>query len=700
MALAVLTPLLVMLAMLVIGHIQNRDGARNAQAQARIAVDMLKRDLAAVAKDNAHWDGAYRSVVLSAQVQSDWLYETWGAVTEGVAVYDQFYLLGPKAQLLYAVSKGNELPLASAPFDPELQKLLQTAQGAEAASTEPRIFFALMKGVPVLLTVVDIQPTDETLLNASAAKRSLMFVRVLDSATIKEVGQRSGLGNLRFRAGSKLADGALDLLDGRSRSIGQLHWQALTPGSKLMQFSNLGLMPILWLFAFITWRTVRQSRADQLELVASEARAHHLANHDGLTSLPNRRAFAAYLTACLQQGNACAVLYVDLDGFKLINDSLSHDAGDAVLKDAGARLGQFLQGDDMLARLGGDEFALLTTGAEAATRSFDLAQAVIAALERPFEVAGLKMHVGASVGIAHSRSGTAAAELMRQADIAMYAVKGEGKNGTRLFDPAMDEGRTLRTELESELRAAVDNEEIHVVYQPIVSADDHRIMGVEALARWHNPQRGPVGPDMFIPVAESSGLIIALGRQVLRTACRDAKHWGVNLAVNLSPAQLRHAGIVEDVQAILAETGFPPHRLELELTEGVLIQSPEVTQTAIVALRKLGIRISLDDFGTGYASIGYLRRFSLDKLKIDRSFVDRVAFDYSSASMTNAIIALANALSLPITAEGVENKDQATILRIAGCHQFQGWLFGKPMSAELMSARLAQQSVEPLSQAG
>jgi diguanylate cyclase (GGDEF)-like protein len=695
MVLAVLTPLLVMLAMLTIGYIQNRDADRHARTQAHVVIDVLKGEMAAVAKDNAHWDGAYKAAALNPGDDDSWLFETWGVVTDGVAVYDQFFLLGPKAQMIFGASNGVRLPIGSLPITLDLQAKIVAMQRKTGPHEEPHIFLATHAGMPTIIVMDDAEPTTVELRDPQAPQRTLVFMRQLDAKAIAKAGQNSGLEQLKFVSNSNSSTSVFSLTDDEGKVIGTLQWKAATPGTKLMLFSGLGLMPILLLFALITWRTVRQSRADQLGLIASEARAYHMANHDGLTSLPNRRAFTEYLTSSLSRGQICAVLYVDLDGFKLINDSLCHDAGDAVLKEAGARLSRFLEGEDMLARLGGDEFALLLTGDDAPARSLLLAPGVIAALEQPFDVAGLKMHVGASVGLAHGLQNTSAAELMRQADIAMYAVKSDGKNGWQLFAPEMDEGRTLRTELESELRDAVANDEIYVVYQPIVLAETQRIVGVEALARWNNPARGAVGPDVFIPIAESSGLIITLGRNVLRAACLAAKDWDINLAVNLSPAQLRHAGLIEDVQAILAETGFPAHRLELELTEGVLIQSPDAAQKAIVKLRQLGIRISLDDFGTGYASIGYLRRFTLDKIKIDRSFVDRVALDYSSASITNAIIALANALSLPITAEGVENKDQATILRIAGCTQFQGWLFGKPMRRDQLGDRLAQQNGAP-----
>nr|WP_314446319.1 EAL domain-containing protein [uncultured Sphingomonas sp.] len=272
--------------------------------------------------------------------------------------------------------------------------------------------------------------------------------------------------------------------------------------------------------------------------------------------------------------------------------------------------------------------------------------------------------------------------MVRRADIAMYVSKSEGKHRVRAYEPSMERGRELTKSLESDLHRAIGTDQIYVLFQPVVNAQDGRTVGIEALARWRHPQRGNISPDIFIPIAEKSGLIVALGRQILREACLQAGPTGLDLAVNLSPAQFWNDNLFEDITSILEETGFPTQRLELEITENYLLRRPDAAVQVLGRLRRIGVRVALDDFGTGYASVAYLKRFKMDKLKLDRSFVERIASDPEAASVAGAMIALGQALNLNIAAEGVETEAQAKALRIAGCTHLQGWLFGKAQSCQ------------------
>ena len=448
-----------------------------------------------------------------------------------------------------------------------------------------------------------------------------------------------------------------------------------------MRSANLPwLLLIAFMAAIMTALMLQRAARATSELAANEVAARHMANHDTLTGLPNRRALRE-LGMRQPAQVPMAVMFLDLDGFKEVNDLFGHQAGDQLLKEATLRLRGIVGERGLLARVGGDEFSVLLTSPDAHALASELAPQIVKVMATPFSGNEIAMVVSASIGIALGEPGQGVDDLSRYADVAMYAAKADGKNCWRIYDPEMDEGREIRKLLESELREAVANGDIEVMFQPIVEAREGKVSSVEALARWTSPTQGPVGPAIFIPVAEESGLIVKLGELVLRKACMAARDWDVCLSVNISPAQFWHQSLVEDILAVLAECDFPAHRLELEITEGYLLSRPEVAADVIHRIRANGIRIALDDFGTGFASIGYLRRFELDRLKLDRSFVEFVDTSQQSADVAKAVIGLSHALNLPITAEGVETSPQALFLMLAGCESLQGWHYGKAVSA-------------------
>jgi predicted signal transduction protein with EAL and GGDEF domain len=340
----------------------------------------------------------------------------------------------------------------------------------------------------------------------------------------------------------------------------------------------------------------------------------------------------------------------------------------------------------MLGRVGGDEFAIVL--AADSTEAVAIAETILAAFATDFCVGEYRVSLGISIGMAWTHQRIDADELVRRADTAMYAAKTSGKHCLQPYDPRLDEGRERRKRLETDLRSALHNGDISIVYQSIVCAKSQEIVGVEALARWHHAELGQIPPDQFIPIAESSGLIVELGRTILTIACQEARDWPVDLAVNLSPAQFWDRGLVRAISDVLKATSFPPRRLELEITEGYLMRRPEAAARILQQLKALGTSISLDDFGTGYASIGYLQQLSFDSIKIDRSFVATVISDPRSADLARAIISIGDALNVPVTAEGVESHAQAGLMQAAGCSRLQGWLFGKPMTATQMQSWL------------
>jgi diguanylate cyclase (GGDEF)-like protein/PAS domain S-box-containing protein len=426
----------------------------------------------------------------------------------------------------------------------------------------------------------------------------------------------------------------------------------------------------------------------------AEARIQHMAHHDWLTGLPNRALFRARLDAALQAAYrsnpadadvSFAVLCIDLDRFKAINDTLGHAWGDALLQLVAARLQGLVRDGDTVARVGGDEFTLIQLGISEAAQAMALAERLIAALEKPFDLGGREVQIGASVGVVLAPlHGNDLDSLLSFGDVALYDAKSQGRCRCSLFSPDMNDLRRERAELETELRRAVADRHLHLLFQPQFNLDSGRVVGAEALLRWSHPARGEISPGEFIPIAEESGLINGLGTWVLTTACREACAWppDVRIAVNVSPAQFHAGDLIETVARVLDETGLAPGRLELEVTEGVFMRDSDVTRTALMELKALGVRISLDDFGTGYSSLSYLRRMPLDKIKVDRSFVSALGHDPAAHALVRSIIGLADVLGLETNAEGVETKAQANMLRDEGCQEVQGYYFGQPLTAE------------------
>ena len=420
----------------------------------------------------------------------------------------------------------------------------------------------------------------------------------------------------------------------------------------------------------------------------SEEQLQYLAAHDALTDVANRRAFAAALKIQCDKlgkdGRPFALLMIDLDRFKPINDTLGHPVGDIVLQKVARRLRHAVRGGDMVARIGGDEFAVMAYGLASEAEAEALAGRVVEILGRPFIIQGQVAEIGASVGVSLApKHGSDPETLIQFTDIALYTAKRTDERGYRLFEPAMQEVIQRRRFLEVDLRRACMREDFKIAYQPIIDSATGAYTGAEALLRWTCPDRGEVEPSEFIPIAEELGLISRIGAGVLKQACMDAASWPnhLDLAVNISPVQLHDPRLPQTVMQALEDSGFPATRLELEITETALLGNDEIVMRTLTKLREFGIRISLDDFGTGYSSLSYLHRFPITRIKIDKSFVQRLPSDVGSASIVRAIAQLGESLQMKITAEGIETDEQMAFITQHGCNDVQGFLISRPVNA-------------------
>ena len=428
-------------------------------------------------------------------------------------------------------------------------------------------------------------------------------------------------------------------------------------------------------------------------------RVEHLSRSDSLTRLPNRRALHFDIQREYRQGHEVALAMIDLDGFKLINDHYGHFVGDAAIRECARIFGDISDGEAGIYRLGGDEYAMMIGGAVAGTLLEGLSRRIIERLAKPIHVEDRRLTIGASIGLARRapQDDATSSELLRRADIAMYASKRGGKMRCTWFNPAFDQSREQLKEMDDELRSALVNKEFRLHYQPLVDSTTRMIVSAECLMRWDRPDGKRIGPNVFIPVAEESGLINSIGLWVLRQACCDALEWdGISLSVNISAAQLRNPEFPIQLGHILEETGFPAGRLELEITETCLVLDPVVAERSLAVIRGFGVRIALDDFGTGYASFGFLRQFRFEKLKLDRSLVVQAGQDDGSRAMMLSSITVARAMKMGVTAEGVETEEQADMVRAAGCDQIQGWLYFKAMPSEEITQHLGKPIGLPL----
>lgn len=677
------------------------------ERQTRLAEVALAGTIADVSRDqeaSTYWDDAVRHVA-GHPLDLDWIDQNLGVWFHNYYGHDEVYLLDAQAQPIYAMRDGRRL--APAQFDgvaaqarPLALRLRgQLARGdlrpASAREQTPgAVSVAMVRGRPAVVSVKPLLSETGAIVQRAGSEALHVSVRYLDGSFLPHLAATYGIDQARFEA--VRGDGAaIPLRTAQGAVIGYIQWQPFRPGHAVERHMAAALLIVLALIgATLLWLLGRNLRV-RLELETSRAQAQHLAFHDALTGLPNRALFndrLDHMLARARRGVGATLLLLDLDRFKHVNDTFGHQAGDALIREFGSRLTALLREEDMVARLGGDEFAILLPGLTDVPSIDRLCARILTAVHAPFEVLGNQAFVGVSIGVVRApEAGVDRVDLMRKADIALYSAKGEGRDCHRHFDVTMDATVKLRGTIEEDLRAAlVAGEGLALHYQPLVGADG-KMVGVEALMRWTHPEQGLLPPAQVIPIAEETGLIVPLGEWALREACAAAARWpGLFVAINLSPVQFRTQGFAERALAIVRESGVRPEQLELEVTEGVLIDDDELVRAGLAKLRAAGLRIALDDFGTGYSSLSYLRKFEVDKIKIDRSFVQHLGHAVDSAAIIHAVVTLGHAMGLTVTAEGVETGDQQRFLTLAGCNEMQGYLFSRPVPADTVSELLAQ----------
>jgi len=511
---------------------------------------------------------------------------------------------------------------------------------------------------------------------------------------------------VRYTSARELYDFPLALVVGLSEEeqLASAHDQAISYQIRAVGASALLLLGLA-LVGRMSWRVGKLRENERESRIAHARRVEHLAYHDALTGLPNRSFLSKILDDRIRQsgryGREFALLFLDLDGFKQINDSLGHGAGDDLLREVARRLTRSLRETDTVARMGGDEFMVVLPEVESEERVSTVARKILTALSEPFVLFGEKFSITVSVGISiFPLDGEDQETLMKNADIAMYAAKDDGKNNFRYFSTAMSNASEERIKLETSLRRALANEEFELHYQTRRDLESGRVTGMEALLRWNHPEFGTLGPNRFLPLAEETGLILPIGKWVLRTACRQSQVWRkqglprLSVAVNLSARQFFDVNLSSDIRSTLEETGMAPELLEMEVSESVLARDTAKTLPVLERLKKIGVRITVDNFGTGYSALASLGRLPLDTIKIDRLFVRQDASDAASRDVINGILAMGRVLSPSVIAHGVETKEQVDFLRDQVCDQVQGFFFGKPFRAaevfEMLQSEEAQ----------
>ena len=681
--------------------IDDRAMARQSRAVQRGLSEIMER--IPIEQDSSLvWDD---SVLALRSGDEPWIAENLGEWMSEYFKHDLVYILDPNDLPIRAVEAGKLADPASfytiaAPVQglvAEQREQMKQASRELADSTAAvtglgvEDVAVLGNGVVAVVSVRAVLPGTEAVSQAPGTEYLHISMRIIGDEMASEIAQKYELPGLSFQR-AVVTDSeriASPVLNSRGRILGFFTWEPEEPAAELV----LGTLPVTVLCLSIAgigvFFLLRRLQRTSSQLEQTEAQASFLAFHDPLTQLPNRALFEDRLEQALAKmrngSSKIALHYIDLDHFKRVNDSLGHAAGDELLRQMSNRLLGLATSVDTVARLGGDEFAFVQFDVVDDASALTLSQRVVDTLSQPFDLLGHEVNVGASVGVTVvSDPSISAEDVIRQADVALYQAKGNGRSRFHSYDGDLNAAIKQRRKLEIELRGALTGEAgLELFYQPIYDAATGRIAGAEALVRWNHAQHGRLSPATFIGLAEERGLIDQLGLWVIENACAYAKSSDVPwVAVNASPLQFRDERFADRVLRILQATGLPPQRLEIEITEGLLLQNSALTQSTLTRLRAAGVRVALDDFGTGYSSISYLRSHGIDKLKIDQSYTAQLGRGSNIDKIVQSIVDLARAMNMAVTAEGVETEEQRAMLKAMGCDQLQGFLMSRPVDGD------------------
>ncbi|MER9687797.1 MULTISPECIES: EAL domain-containing protein [unclassified Mesorhizobium] len=653
----------------------------------------LQDQIAAVKREQesvAVWDD---SVINAKAGNQTWMAENLSVWMYSYYGHNRVYVLDNANRPVHAMREGKVVsPAVFGEDEPALRptiarlRQMMSKDASQAGAKFVADDLVSLGGHPAILSVMPLVPSSDRVTQASGSEYLHVSIEFINDAVIGKIAQKYLLAGAHLLPMAQpLGSAAIPLIDKQGVILGYIAWDQERPGLTLVGKASPALALAALVAASVLAFLLRRLRRASSALQTSQAQAQYLAFHDTLTGLPNRALFEDRLRrALLTSGNESkvALLYLDLDRFKHVNDTLGHPAGDELVRQTAARLQHTVRDVDTVARLGGDEFAVILIDVRDVRNAEDVSERVLQKLQEPFKLMDDQVFISASIGIALSTGPDADADdLLRKADIALYEAKKNGRGRYQVFAGDMDDLLLRKRKVESELRSALNGGTgIKLAYQPVFASDGKTIVGAEALIRWAHEVHGALPAAQFIAIAEERGMIGQLGAWALLEACRFAVKTKLPwLAVNVSPLQLRDAGFAEEVASILAETGLAPKRLQLEITENVLLENNDTTRAALAALRQSGVGIVLDDFGTGYSSLSYLRRHAIDKLKIDRSFVRLLDGDGNSGAIVKALIDLAGALKVEVTAEGVETEVQKALLVAMGCQQLQGYLLSPPL---------------------
>ena len=688
------------------------------QRQERLVGLVLSQIRAQTAHDQESstvWDEALEEVQAR---NTSWIDDNLGTWMHTYFGHDEDYVLDPEDTPIYAfandgIADAGVFGEIQPQIDPIIAGLRNKMRSGDTSETNDRILspgnadFATVRGHPALVSVKPIISDTGNIRQVPGKEYLHIAIRFLDGSLLDDLKRDYLFEGTRFSlTGEHASNEAVHPLSNSSgETFGYFVWRPYRPGAAVLKQITpaLAVVATLAVITIIGFMAVVRSRS--IKLQASEERIRHMAMHDALTGLPNRAFFNEYVDMAIQAADrrSFALLYLDLDRFKQVNDSLGHPAGDELIRQFGARLKGLVRHGDLVARIGGDEFTILFGDIDDHREVNSLCERIVDLVRKPFDIDGNTVFIGVSVGVTVApRDGTDRIELMRKADVALYHSKSTGRGRYAFFEKNMDDEIKGRRDIEQDLRLALRGEgELITHFQPVFSSTDSSITGFEALLRWKHKKRGWISPEIFVPIAEEAGLIETIGERVLREACMAAAQWpNVTIAVNVSSIELSNPTYHKLVAEILRTTGLPAQRLEIEVTETAATDGSGSAAENLNKIREMGVRVAIDDFGTGFSSLGRLQQLKVDRIKIDKSFVHGFGRATDDEAIVQAIIELAHAKGLKTTAEGVETKNQSERLISIGCDDLQGFLFSKALPREEIDSlfNAALQSVDDKSE--